>query len=382
MKPLRIAYFTHDSISEGVGRSQILALCQGLSDLGIEVNLYSFEKNQLNENLKVLTSSKSLRWTPFDFNRISFLGPFYRVFKLRQIRDNFDLIHARGDLPALAAVLRKKEPVLWDIRSLWSEQKRILNPRKFNPITLWVLHRINHFISRRVSSYNTLTLSIMPYLTEHFPDLPDLHATISTCVDTNSFAFSEVLPCQPQALLSGTYNKIYDNALIERFNSYMRSTYQHKVVWAKGNEADSRSQDLGHSEIIELTYDEMPSIIRESSYGIAVCKNGLGASLSAAMPTKIAEFLAIGRPVVVNSNLGDVQTQLIEKGVAIALNDIADIPAAAAKLIQILEDTKTPERCRRVAEEYFSLATALRNYVKLYKSMLSSQSELKKTFTY
>ena len=44
MKPIRIAYFTHDSVSEGVGASQVLGLCKQLTNLGHRVSLYSFEK--------------------------------------------------------------------------------------------------------------------------------------------------------------------------------------------------------------------------------------------------------------------------------------------------------------------------------------------------
>jgi hypothetical protein len=367
---LRIAYFTHDSISEGVGRSQILALCKSLSDSGIEVNLFSFEKNQIDNKLRELTSSKTLVWNPFEFDQVRRLAPLDRINALRRVKGDFDLIHARGDLPALAAVLRKQEPVLWDIRSLWAEQRQVLNPRKFNPVTLWSMHRVTDFISKRVSSYNTLTHSIRPYLKEVLPYLPDLNSTISTCVDTNFFFYKNTLPQRPKALLSGTYNKIYDEFLIREFNSYMKSEYKHDVIWARGKEVKSKAQDLGQSQVFTLTYDAMPSMIADSSYGIAICKNNLGPSLSAAMPTKIAEFLSVGRPVVVNSDLGDVERLLIDKGVAVPLNNVTGITKAAKKLIGLLEDPHTPARCRIIAEEALSLKSATDAYTSLYRAML------------
>jgi hypothetical protein len=371
VNPLRIAYFTHDSISEGVGRSQILALCKSLSDSGIEVYLFSFEKNQIDNKLRELTSSKNLVWNPFEFDQVRRLAPLDRIRALRRVKGDFDLIHARGDLPALAAVLRKQEPVLWDIRSLWAEQRQVLNPRKFNPITLWSMHRVTDFISKRVTSYNTLTHSIRPYLEGVMPNLPDLHSTISTCVDTNFFVYNNDLPQRPKALLSGTYNKIYDDFLIHEFNSYMKSNYKHDIIWARGKEVESTTQDLGQTQVFTLTYDTMPSMIADSSYGIAICKNHLGPSLSAAMPTKIAEFLSVGRPVVVNSNLGDVQRSLIDKGVAVPLNNVTGIPKAAKNLIGLLEDPHTPARCRIIAEEAFSLKNATGSYADLYHEMLS-----------
>jgi glycosyltransferase involved in cell wall biosynthesis len=191
-------------------------------------------------------------------------------------------------------------------------------------------------------------------------------------VNTDFFTYRNVLPEKPQALLSGTYNKIYDEFLINRFNSYMRSNFQHEVLWARGREAGFKTQDLGQTKSDTFTYDEMPSIVAASSYGIAVCKNYLGPSLYAAMPTKIAEFLSVGRPVVVNSNLGDVQTRLLDQGVAISLNNVADIPKAAKNLIDLLDDPKTPERCRRIAVKYFSLETATKTYAEIYRSISNS----------
>jgi len=370
MKHLRIAYFTHDSISEGIGRSQVLALCTSLAKMGVEVNLFTFEKSCIDSTLKDLASSKNLKWTPFEFHRNSQLAPIERINILRKVQGEFDLIHARGDLPALAAILRKEEPVFWDIRSLWAEQRQVLNPRKFNPVTVWSLNRLTSFISQRVAGYNTLTESILPYLNAKFPKLPNNHSVISTCVDTDFFRFNKILPQKPQALLSGTYNKIYDETLINKFNTYMNFKYKHSVIWARSQESDSEFQDLGQSKTLTLTYDDMPSMIAGSSYGIAVCKNQLGQSLSAAMPTKIAEFLSVGRPVIVNSNLGDVEKLLIDQGVAIALNSTADIPEAAKQLISLLDDPRTPDRCRHIAEEKLSLNNAATTYSKIYSDLL------------
>jgi glycosyltransferase involved in cell wall biosynthesis len=116
----------------------------------------------------------------------------------------------------------------------------------------------------------------------------------------------------------------------------------------------------------------MPSIIAESSYGIAVCKNDLGPSLAAAMPTKIAEFLSVGRPVVLNSSLGDVKTELIDANVGVMLNDESDIPSAARKLLTLLEDETTPKRCRIVSENLLSLKYATQTYIEMYRKILDT----------
>ena len=371
MTNIRIAYFSHDSILEGVGRSQILALCKSLVRANVDVSLFSFEKSTPTKSFIEETNENGLVWTVFDFYSDNPFKSIGRIKSLRDVDGDYQLIHARGDLPTFAGVLRNREPVLWDIRSLWAEQRHILNPRKFNPLVMSVLNRIRKYNSNHVTGYNTLTHAIKPYLRDKYPSLPNISSVIGTCVDTDFFAFSDSFPRHHQGLLSGTYNEIYNGSLIAKFSNYMKSQFQHRIVWAKGKESSQKPQVLGEDFSYCLSYDQMPSIIAESSYGMAVCKNDLGPSLAAAMPTKIAEFLSVGRPVVLNSNLGDVKTELIDANVGVMLNDESDIPSAARKLLTLLEDETTPKRCRTVAENTFALKHATETYTEIYREILN-----------
>jgi glycosyltransferase involved in cell wall biosynthesis len=202
--------------------------------------------------------------------------------------------------------------------------------------------------------------------------LPGTHTVISTCVDTNLFAFNESLPDSPIALLSGTYNEIYNAELISKFLLHVSSKFGHKIVWARGYESKSSFNLFNLAVVRKLTYSDMAKTISDSSYGIAVCRNDLGVSLSAAMPTKIAEFLAVGRPVIVNSNLGDVKEILARKNVAIILDNESQIEQAGKQLLSILSDPQTPYRCREVAEQSLSLQKAAFQYSLVYSGVKKS----------
>ena len=56
---------------------------------------------------------------------------------------------------------------------------------------------------------------------------------------------------------------------------------------------------------VSATRDEMAKLVSSCHVGLSVCRDDAGPSLQAAMPTKIGEFLASGRPVVVNPGPGD-----------------------------------------------------------------------------
>lgn len=89
------------------------------------------------------------------------------------------------------------------------------------------------------------------------------------------------------------------------------------------------------------------------------------------MPTKVAEFLSVGRPVLVNSLLGDVKELLIKNNVAVILDSESDIPKAARQLIDLISDPSMPSRSRKVAEEHLSLNYATQQYLSVYRSIVA-----------
>jgi glycosyltransferase involved in cell wall biosynthesis len=368
MRQLRIAYFTHDSLDEGVGSSQVLGLCKQLAILGHIVTIYSFEKQQPESSVAKQVIDQNINWYWFPFESKPF-SVVKRIYQLYRVQGNFDVIHARSDLPAFSAVLRRNEPVLWDIRSLWAEQKRILNPGKFNRLVMYFMSQLRRFLSKRVSAYTTLSSAIVPFLITQYPNLPRISAVIPTCVDLDQFRYSAKFPKKRTALLSGTYNAIYNFDLIKEFIQLENRKFGTRIMWARGRESKN-ADSLAIIETLESKYSEMPQVIENASFGIAVCRNTLGISLDAAMPTKIAEFLAVGRPVIVNSRLGDCQALLVNSKVAVVLDDYDGIDDAIQEITALIDDDRTPHRCRAIAEEYFSIREAANQYTKLYQDIL------------
>jgi glycosyltransferase involved in cell wall biosynthesis len=118
----------------------------------------------------------------------------------------------------------------------------------------------------------------------------------------------------------------------------------------------------------------MADLIPNYSFGVSVCKLNAGPSLTAAMPTKIGEFLACGRPIVVNRGLGDMDLFLEEFDAGVILDGTQkNLVAGAAKLVELLGDRETPARCRALAEKYFSMDVGATKYLDLYSQMLKSK---------
>ena len=118
----------------------------------------------------------------------------------------------------------------------------------------------------------------------------------------------------------------------------------------------------------------MAELIPNYSFGISVCKLDAGPSLSAAMPTKIGEFLACGRPIVVNKGLGDMDKFIKEFNVGVSLDgNSINLKKSAAELINLVLDPETPDRCRALAEKHFSMEVGAKRYLDLYGQMLKAQ---------
>jgi glycosyltransferase involved in cell wall biosynthesis len=119
----------------------------------------------------------------------------------------------------------------------------------------------------------------------------------------------------------------------------------------------------------------MPERLRECHVGLSVCRADAGVSLTASMPTKIAEFLATGRPVIVNPGLGDADKLIEATGTGIVLRDgsAADLEETWDRLEDMLADPGTSERCRALAEQHFNLDQAVDRLLDVYARAVSGR---------
>jgi glycosyltransferase involved in cell wall biosynthesis len=132
---------------------------------------------------------------------------------------------------------------------------------------------------------------------------------------------------------------------------------------------------VGEGKVFPSSQAEMAELIPNYSFGVSICKLDAGPSLSAAMPTKIGEFLACGRPVVVNKGLGDMDQLIKEFDAGVILDGSqSNLVESAKNLIRLISDTETPYRCRALAEKYFSMDVGASKYLDLYSQMLNAKA--------
>jgi hypothetical protein len=106
---------------------------------------------------------------------------------------------------------------------------------------------------------------------------------------------------------------------------------------------------------------------------MSIWKSTLGICLASVSSTKIPEFLASGRPVIANFNQGDIGS-LIEDyrcGISTSLSHDGYIKQYVMELFQLLDDKDLPSRCRRLAENEYSLTDGVDRLTEVYKELIS-----------
>jgi glycosyltransferase involved in cell wall biosynthesis len=370
-----LTYVTIDSVSEGVGSSQIVPLLRNLSRAGLRIQLISFEKTVPEPELRELLASLRVDWNLRPFGSYGFVGGISRFMSLRSQIPQTRLVHARSDISTVAALSQGHDKVLWDVRSLWADQKVIIQDTKVNKSLYNAYRKLENYSAHHSLGMSTLTNAIVPILEERNNRIPQLKTMVTTSVDTDVFKSQQIPPKKIQVLFSGTYNNYYDLELSKVFLKGLKKRVPIETHWARPVESSTRSLGVGETKIIASSQHQMANLIPSYSFGVSICKIQSGPSLKAAMPTKLGEFLACGRPIVVNKGLGDMDEYLEKYNIGVALDDNPyNLEESIDNLLRILLDKSTPDRCRYVAEKYFSMESGTRNYLDLYTRMLGHEN--------
>jgi glycosyltransferase involved in cell wall biosynthesis len=119
---------------------------------------------------------------------------------------------------------------------------------------------------------------------------------------------------------------------------------------------------------------EMPDAVRGHDLSVMFFTEGL--SKLGSSPTRMAEILGCGLPVVANDGVGDV-ARIIEKyrvGILVDGPTPEQMTAALVALYELMADPDLPVRCRAAAEEVFSFKGGTEASARLYESVLEQSN--------
>jgi glycosyltransferase involved in cell wall biosynthesis len=209
---------------------------------------------------------------------------------------------------------------------------------------------------------------------------------IPCCVDLRAMREPRLIgrsSIAPVLVYTGKLDGWYLTTDMARFVDQARSSLPglRWRVWTQSDPSllDREIKSRGLESIVEVgrcSPVDMGDVLRQSDAGLSFIKTCL--SKEASSPTKVAEYLAAGLPVVATSGVGDVDSVLLgdsdgSKAVGVVVERLDDDAYADAirRLRLLLDDPETPSRCQAVARREFDLETiGWVRYRRLYQALL------------
>jgi glycosyltransferase involved in cell wall biosynthesis len=217
------------------------------------------------------------------------------------------------------------------------------------------------------------------------------HEVIPCCVDLSLFRFSEERRSQLRTELglrrrftfvySGSLDGWYlTEEMADFFASVVRKNNDAHLLWlTRGSHERVRqlmsARGIGaeHFSVRAVTPAEMPSYLAAGDVGISFIKRCL--SKLASSPTKNAEYLACGLPIVINSGIGDSDHLVNQTEAVVLLEDFSEqeFDSAWNAIKEIVNDANIKTKARVTAETVFDLETVGgERYARLYESVFSA----------
>ena len=91
-----LTYLSFDSLSEGVGASQVLPYVEGLARRGLQVRLHTFEKTAPSEMLRRRLQEQGVSWSIHPFGTLGTAGGLGAVARAAVAVRGAQLLHARS----------------------------------------------------------------------------------------------------------------------------------------------------------------------------------------------------------------------------------------------------------------------------------------------
>ena len=233
--------------------------------------------------------------------------------------------------------------------------------------------RLIEFLAASKSSrVIVITESVIPVFTKRYSIPIKKFEVISTCVDTDVFKMQDLPQLEEiKILLSGTFSSAYDlektNSIIKCFREFLPT----RVTVAVSPGATNNWKLIDFDDVVTSDFTSMPELISEHHLGLSIIRENLGISLKSIATTKTAEFLSVGRPIIVNLNQGDIGG-IVDKfnvGVATWGNDSNSLREEVEKMMRILETRGIETKCNDVAREFFSLEKGVEKLIQIYKDL-------------
>jgi glycosyltransferase involved in cell wall biosynthesis len=411
MQNRHILYITYDGLTDFLGQSQVLPYILGLEEKGYRFSILSFEKpEKFNSNKKIIEErilGKNIQWYPKKYHkRFSILATLWDLvigiaflMRLRN-KDAFQAVHCRSYIPAILGLLSKKifgTKFIFDMRGFWADERidgglwNLKSPvfKTVYSFFKWVekkcILNADYVVTLTQNSYEEMQQWKYVSSKVKFKIIP-------CCADLNVFSSDNISNDETARLKQklGIENKTVISYLgsigtwymiDEMFDYYkqFRQSFTNTVFLFITPEKESDIVEIAQKH--QLTKDdirvvkahriEVPYYLSLSQFSLFFIKPTY--SKKSSSPTKLAEIMAMGVPVICNSNVGDVEQQVLNAKAGVVIHSFEN--TSYEKSISLLKDNFDDVFQKSISLQYvrdnFSLANGVHLYSEIYLEVVA-----------
>ncbi len=401
-KKIGILYITYDGLCDPLGQSQVTPYIKGLANKGINIFILSFEKRRSFEKLNLIKELKfelnqyHVGWRHLRYHNnprifaavydvlCGLLNGFILIKKYR-----LNIVHARGYVSGFIASWLKrllKIKFIFDMRGFWIEEKVDAGFWRKDSISYKIAKNMEKSMLSLAERVIVLTEKAKLFLESCAVKSEKQIAVIPTYVDLKMFSplkesKKDFLQNKVVILYSGSIGTFYAFKEMVEFFKIFREKEENAFFLALINNEQQAAEDVLKShgigkesyKVLALSHLEVPEWLREADVSLMFYRRNN--SYAGCCPTKFAESLACGVPVIINKDIGDCDEIVRKEGVGFVAEDFQE-PTFRKISDDFLSFRKERGkgnidiRCRSVAENLFSLETGIKRYLELYNKLI------------
>ncbi|MCS6821865.1 MAG: glycosyltransferase [Microscillaceae bacterium] len=403
----KILFLSYDGLTDALGQSQVLPYLLGLSQQGFAISIISAEKQdnyalrrevitQIIEKNNQTTQS-IITWQPiFYTKKPPVFSTLYDIWKMQRKaqalhkQQQFDIIHCRSYIPALIGLRLKHRlglPFIFDMRGFWADERvdgglwNLKNPL-FRQIYTYFKQKEKQFLQQAAYTISLTEKAKQEILSWSLPQVSPIEV-IPCCADLQHFyPQNQTQQTNSQGLTIsylGSIGTWYMLSEMLAFYKQLLQTYpQAEFLFITPDspahirqEAQKLGLPLEQIRIQKAERKDIPTLLAQSQISLFFIKPAF--SKKASSPTKTAEILGMGIPIIANQGVGDNDFlfQNYTCGTLIADFSEQSFAQAIAQIPKLLQIPK--EKLRQTALDYFSLEKGVKQYAKIYKQILAKK---------
>jgi glycosyltransferase involved in cell wall biosynthesis len=406
----RVLYISYNGMLDPLGQSQVIPYLKELGNAGVQFTLLSFERPraftpdgvEMCAALQRELASNGIDWhwlryhktpslpaTAYDVCSGTRLGN--RLVRNKQI----EMVHARSHIPAAIALRLKRRwgvKMIFDVRGLMAEEYADAGHWRQDSLPYRITKAVEGRALAAADGVVTLTEKIWPVI-KQWDSLRNhavAHEVVPCCADLELFRFSDddrvrrrnELKLRDRLVIvySGSIDGWYlTESMADFFIAMQKVRPDAHFLWLTPSRHDRVHELMKARGVVDSDYTvlavsprDVPSYLSASDAGLAFIKPCF--SKLASSPTKYAEYLGCGLPLVINEGIGDSDVLITREKVGSLVRsfderEYADAVAVMEGFVAAAEQTR--RQAREVAERLFDVRrVGAERYARLYHDVL------------